>query len=322
MSEINISTTQYAQAVRDDSAFRHADTASSGVVHIGKPQSPPGYRHLTANDGERFLRIAMQANRLRSHFELFQFLQRDVQYFIPHQILISASGDFRDSSLTIDVISAIPGIRTGEMVDCNIDDALRSLWVRWTTHGGQPVLLDRLAVGKSLQPGCKCALHRCIPEMQWALLHGVHDARDGSDSLYLTLNASSISNGRDTERFHLLADPLITQIDVAFRRITALKFPHVCTNQASPPVLGVLSSREEEVLLRVSEGKTNTEIADVLAISPFTVKNHLQQIIHKLNAANRTEAVAIHHQMHRRTNICGDTEKPRDKRRGLLPALA
>jgi DNA-binding CsgD family transcriptional regulator len=57
----------------------------------------------------------------------------------------------------------------------------------------------------------------------------------------------------------------------------------------------VLSTREREILRLVSEGKTNIDIAKILAISAFTVKNHMQRIIKKLNAANRTEAVSNYH---------------------------
>ncbi len=49
--------------------------------------------------------------------------------------------------------------------------------------------------------------------------------------------------------------------------------------------------------MAVSEGKTNTEISDYLDISACTVKNHLQRIMQKLNATNRTEAVAKRRQM-------------------------
>lgn len=51
-----------------------------------------------------------------------------------------------------------------------------------------------------------------------------------------------------------------------------------------------LSAREVEILARVAEGKTNVEISRVLAISPFTVKNHVQRILKKLGASNRTDA--------------------------------
>jgi len=53
-----------------------------------------------------------------------------------------------------------------------------------------------------------------------------------------------------------------------------------------------LSDRELEVLRIMAEGKTNREIAERLVIAPGTVKAHTSSIYRKLEAANRTEAVA------------------------------
>lgn len=53
-----------------------------------------------------------------------------------------------------------------------------------------------------------------------------------------------------------------------------------------------LSAREAEVLVWLYHGKTNSEIAKVLNTSRFTVKNHVQNILVKLSANNRTHAVS------------------------------
>lgn len=50
-----------------------------------------------------------------------------------------------------------------------------------------------------------------------------------------------------------------------------------------------LTEREEEVLLTVASGRTNTEIADDLCISLSTVKSHLASLMQKLGARNRVE---------------------------------
>lgn len=54
-----------------------------------------------------------------------------------------------------------------------------------------------------------------------------------------------------------------------------------------------LTEREIEVLRWLSEGLTNKAIAEKLVVAPSTVKQHLKNIYNKLNAHNRTEAVAI-----------------------------
>ena len=55
----------------------------------------------------------------------------------------------------------------------------------------------------------------------------------------------------------------------------------------------VLSEREVEVLKQVAAGSRNKDIGARLAISEDTVKSHLRHILEKLNAKDRTEAVAI-----------------------------
>ena len=52
-----------------------------------------------------------------------------------------------------------------------------------------------------------------------------------------------------------------------------------------------LTARENEVLQLVAEGKTNKGIAMLLHISPGTAKVHVERILGKLGAADRTEAV-------------------------------
>ena len=52
-----------------------------------------------------------------------------------------------------------------------------------------------------------------------------------------------------------------------------------------------LTNREMEILLLMTEGKSNQEIADVLFISLKTVKVHVSNILSKLNVQDRTQAV-------------------------------
>jgi len=53
----------------------------------------------------------------------------------------------------------------------------------------------------------------------------------------------------------------------------------------------LLSQREQQILGWVRKGKTNAEISAILGISFPTIKNHVQNIIHKLNVSNRAAAV-------------------------------
>ena len=63
------------------------------------------------------------------------------------------------------------------------------------------------------------------------------------------------------------------------------------TGSSDAPVQPIepLTDREEEVLLTVAAGKTNSEVADTLHISLSTVKFHLASLMQKLGARNRVE---------------------------------
>lgn len=62
-------------------------------------------------------------------------------------------------------------------------------------------------------------------------------------------------------------------------------------NPKAVETLGI-SPRELEVLRALSVGAANKEIARSLGVSPNTVKSHLARLYEKLEAKNRTDAVA------------------------------
>ena len=54
-----------------------------------------------------------------------------------------------------------------------------------------------------------------------------------------------------------------------------------------------LTQREAEVLLWISQGKTNYEIGVILGAASGTIRKHVEHILSKLNVENRTAAAAI-----------------------------
>jgi len=59
------------------------------------------------------------------------------------------------------------------------------------------------------------------------------------------------------------------------------------------PTPTALTTREGEVLQRLARGQSQAEIAAELGISSKTVANHLQNVLTKLGAHSRAEAVAL-----------------------------
>jgi two-component system NarL family response regulator len=69
------------------------------------------------------------------------------------------------------------------------------------------------------------------------------------------------------------------------------------TVEESKPLQGLsnkaiesLTDREQEVLALIAEGKKNQDIANLLVISPGTIRVHVHSILSKLNVKDRTQA--------------------------------
>lgn len=59
-----------------------------------------------------------------------------------------------------------------------------------------------------------------------------------------------------------------------------------------------LSKREYEVLKEISLGLSNREIAQKLYLSESTIKSHVSNLLVKLNAKRRTQAIQIAKEIH------------------------
>lgn len=81
-------------------------------------------------------------------------------------------------------------------------------------------------------------------------------------------------------------------IAAAFMRQLA-EMAHVSAGTSlNPDGLAELTPREVEVLALIGDGLTNQEIADQLVIELGTVKNHVHNILRKLDVRSREEAAA------------------------------
>ncbi|MFE5027431.1 response regulator [Streptomyces sp. NPDC056656] len=75
-----------------------------------------------------------------------------------------------------------------------------------------------------------------------------------------------------------------------------LATPEPSTDNLAPEQLTALTAREREITALAAEGKSNTEIAEDLFLSPLTVRTHIQRAMTKLDARDRAQLVVIAYQ--------------------------
>lgn len=253
------------------------------------PNAASPFYHLTEEEGEKFLRIVSGSRVIHRHHDLFLWLGGELQEFLPHDIFISASGDFDNRRVKLDIVSALPGVRTARLANCGIDELVKNLHLKWVAADRQPLFLRSSDVSALLNR-CSCTLHDALRSMQSLLVHGIHNVRDESDTLYLAFGHGPFAKGRCKRDYFFLLDLLIPQIDIAYRRVASWKAADSGEGARSGNDWLNLSVRELEVLELICRGHTNVDIGRALNISPLTVKNHLQRIFKKLGVGNRTQA--------------------------------
>lgn len=245
---------------------------------------------------ERYFRIIREGIAVRRHSDLLKWLQGEVQHYLPHEIMLAAWSDFGAKHFRHDLVSALPGVRTEHLNPENLSafsSLLRALYGCWVELGKIPYRLSVGASGFLLENHHpQCAFGEALHGMRSLLIHGISDERGCQDCLYVIF--SSYDNFDDSTLSAM--ENLLPYLDTALRRVRPLGHDHhnapSLVNEPKAPENHGLSTREAEVLEWVRMGKTNPEIASILGISTYTVKNHLRHIFKKLDVYNRTQAVS------------------------------
>jgi len=87
------------------------------------------------------LNLVQESTTIKRHFELFNWLQNQVQRFIPHDILITAWGDFSLGLVCHDIVSPLTGMRTDSFDDKALLPFLGTLFERWDECNNTPYII-------------------------------------------------------------------------------------------------------------------------------------------------------------------------------------
>jgi len=231
--------------------------------------------------------------KIDKHIDFFVWLQNSVSEFIPHDMLVTVWGDFKDDSadrkLHFDVASNVDGISTKAMLGASaeVNQCMTYLYDLWLTNNRHWYTLNHFDTTEF-----DCKFKMIFPdlphELNSLLVYGVSDLRGSNECLYVFF-----SKHNKIETKGSVLSLLMPHIDHVLRRIQHLD--NSVSLDKAPATLNMLclSERELEVIEWIKAGKTNQEIGMILNISQNTVKSHLKRIFQKLNVGKRAQAVAL-----------------------------
>ncbi len=155
------------------------------------------------------------------------------------------------------------------------------------------ILMDLIMPGyDGIQASCE--IHKKLPKIRIIALTSftepqlIQQAVEAGVSGYLFKNASAneLANAiRSVKAGNTIFSPEAAQSLMKLQSEPKMEF-------------GDLTHREKEVLSLMVEGKSNAEISDILILSIATIKFHVSNILSKLNARSRGEAVSIATKFH------------------------
>jgi transcriptional regulator EpsA len=236
-----------------------------------------------------FMEVIEESLRLSHRTHLFNWLQRGVQYLIGHEVMMfgvrSSDSDLYDyeyftSSRYFGEIQFSEVIKKEEGV---VSGAL-NIWNKF----GMPIFVTNQIEaidGNNFSVINTDEMALKNSELKNFVVHGFGDSRTRISTVVMFGRLSSPINGHTA----YLLELIMPHLHCALIKVTASRggIDVVLNNNH---LLKKITRRESEILQWLHLGKTNWEISSILGISPLTVKNHVQNILRKLDVENRGQA--------------------------------
>lgn len=238
---------------------------------------------LSKLEEEYLIRACESAIYVRKLRQLFLWAQGQFQGLLPHQAMVCIH--FSEDDVVIEVECLDGMVREVGFNNqlCNAEDGLA---IRLAQYCRANNLLSCVISEDATDINQPLGLFRAemaLCGLRNAVIHGTEKLRGGT-----TFFALFSLPEAPTSRQVFFLELLLPYLHLAFQRVmVAVDGPSAARADMYP-----LTAREREILTWVMKGKSNFEIAEIIHLSPLTVKNHLQNIYKKLNVHNRLQAIA------------------------------
>lgn len=218
----------------------------------------------------------------RHHF--FQWVQGELQALFPHEALICCLYGRDGACASVQQFAWRPYFSDDVLYQLfrSHHGVFADLLTSWRS-AEKPVQLDLAEITSRLRMQDDLAVESLAP-FSWAGIHGVRGHDGNAVSVFVFLNGSVTVDERHLNVLELVV-PHMHGVLVRVLKAENKQLPLT-------PAFSI-SVRERDVLQLIRNGKTNAEIAQILYLSPFTVKSHVKNIFKKLNTTSRSQAVAV-----------------------------
>lgn len=240
---------------------------------------------LDERDRDRFTDAAEASFSVSVRPRFFVWTQSSLQGLVPHEILICGIVDGSRQGITVHRFSASRYFGQTQF-DAVCDPA----------SGLMPRLLAAAEGSRSSVVMSPVAHPRAADDELYALVRDnemknmaaqlVVGTRGQVEAFYVFARLSIPLD----ERAAYLIELTVPHLHSAFMRVLVTERQVAAADTRRSGRL--VTHRQEEILNLVKTGKTNAEIAEVLGCSPWTIKNHIQAILRKLDSNSRTHAIA------------------------------
>lgn len=234
------------------------------------------------------MEVIAESLRVSQRSHLFNWLQGDFQYLIGHEVMIFGIKSQESESYQYEYFASTRYFSDEKFNDViNFMSGLASQTIKNWSKSGLPYIVSNQESAAAFSNytvtnGDEEQLKQS--ELKNFLVHGYGDNNSKISSVVIFARLHPQPHAIQANMLELV----MPHLHCALVKVTSTRYAYV-VNQDNPAK--IVTRRESEILQWLYIGKTNWEISAILEISPLTVKNHVQNLLRKLDVQNRSQAV-------------------------------
>lgn len=234
-----------------------------------------------------FMDVITESLRVSQRVHLFNWLQGDFQYLLGHEVMIFGIKSSDNDSYHFEYFTSTRYFNQTQFSsviehESGLVHQVLNLWKKTSL----PLFVSNQV---EQMDGSNCSVVNFDEnvlndsELKSFVVHGFGDHNSKISSVVILARLHKLPGAAMARILELI----MPNLHCALIRVTSHRSSAAFNTNN---VANIMTNRESEILQWLHMGKTNWEISSILDISPLTVKNHVQNILRKLDVQNRSQA--------------------------------